>query len=339
MATVLAGDIGGTYIRYQLYHCTPNEDILIKSETILSQNYKSNVFLSLQEFLQDQPVPEVAVLGFCGMIKNNKIVACVQYGTSFDPDAAAEALGIRKIYLLNDLESTGYALFNLSSDEYFILNPGIKDPTGPIVCGSIGTGLGQCYLIHDNKEYNVYSSEGGFQDYAPKSLLDKKFYNFICEKSNRPGSTYCSVVSGGNASIFYHFLRNEFSDEVNTEFDEKFMGNSNSQTKVMMEEGFGKTNALAAKAVDMWLNHLGYLIGNLFVNFLPTGGIFLIGGVISKNYEGIINHSGIIDGYFSGKAEIFHETMRQVPIYVVKPDNLGIRGALAYAKRKVLSSH
>lgn len=338
MPIILIGDISRTHLRYNLFHSTLSEDTLIKSENYLSEDFNFDISLSLQVFLQDQVKPIIAVFGIYGTIINNKIIASDRYGTSFNPDIAAEVLGIPKIIILNDIQSIGYSLLSLSPNEYFIMNRGCQNPTGAILCGSISTGLGQCFLLHNGKEYTALPSEGGFQDYSPKTAIDKKFYDFVCRNYNHQGLTYASLISDNNANVFYHFLREEFNDKVDSEFDEIFMRDQPNQTKIMIEAGFNKKNSLAAQGVKMWLNHVGYYLANIFVSFLPSGGFYLLGGMISKNYESIIKHSGIREGFYCGRANILHKSMKEVPIYIVKTDDLGTRGALVYAKRKVFNS-
>ncbi|OMJ92898.1 hypothetical protein SteCoe_4233 [Stentor coeruleus] len=338
MSIILIGDISTTHIRYSLFHITEIEDSLIKSENYPSDDFNLDILLTIQVFLQDQPRPIIAVFSICGIIINNKILANDRYGTGFDPDVAAEVLGISKIYLLNDFQNIGYAVTKLSSNEFFVMNRGCQNPTGIILCVSIGTGIGQCFLLHNGKDYNVLPSEGGHQDYSPKTAVDKKFYDFVCRNYTKLSLTYSSLINEQNANMFYHFLREEYTDKVNSNFDEIFMRDQSNQTKIMIEAGFNKKDVLAAQGVKMWLNHVGYYLANLFMNFLPSGGFYLLGETISKNYERIIKHSGIREGFYCGRANILHKTMKEVPIYIVKSENLGTRGAMVYTKHILFNS-
>lgn len=335
MKKVLIGDFGGTNIRLQLYG-VHGADIIEKTDFFFTDEYRSCPVDCIKVFLSGLPVPDIAVFGVTGIVKNNKILASFAYGTdTLSGNIISEATGIPEVYLLNDLEVSGYGICSLSPSETHEINGGVIEETGPIVGVSIGTGVGTCYLIHNQHNYFVFPAEGGSQDYTPKTHQDKKLYLYLSERYNKPGINYNSMLAGSCCHILYEFLREENPELVNPEFDQIFMESDKEKTKIMMQAGFGKKDELAKNAVEIWEKAVGSLLSNMYLNFIPTGGIYLYGGVIAKNYEEIIRSKTIRMGFYMGRSNIFHKAMKKIPIFVVNPEEIGLRGALFYAKQKL----
>ena len=336
MSHILIGDIGGTNIRYQLCYIADNTNNVLKVYNYPASEYKTNLIGSMIDFLQDQPLPDLAVFGITGNVRKNKIIVSYQYGSGLDNIAISKATGISRVYILNDLEASGYGIMTLKDDEAIEINNGHKEDNEPIVCVSIGTGLGQCYLTHSGSNYIVFPAEGGFQEFSPKTDEDRKLYNYIRDRLQKNDLSYFRFLSGCTSQYIYEYLREEYSDLIAKEFDDLFMtSEKDMKTKLVMEAGFSSANPLAIKAVEIWQRILGNLLSNIFVNFLPHGGIYVIGGVISKNHENLLKNNLIIEGYYSSKTKVLRESMHDIPIYIVKSDDLGIRGCLYYAKQQL----
>ena len=336
MSLVLTGDLGGTNIRYKLTEITPQSDTVLKSYVYPTSAYRGNIIGSIKEFLIDQPLPKMAVLGISGIVNKNKVTASLAFGSGLDNHKITAETGIPIVFILNDLEAFGYGILSLTDQNFVEINNGHKDNNGPIVCLSVGTGVGQCYLLKDNDYYKVYPSEGGFQDYSPKSQIEKKIYDRISEKYKIDGLTYSSL-SGSTSSGIYLILREENKELINKEFDGIFMNDEKNRFKYMMEAGFNHSDQLAIDAVDIWQNILGHLIGNVAVNFLPLGGIYVGGAAIGKNFEDVVYSRKIIEGLYNGSTPVLHHIIHKIPIYIINSGDLEINGTLNFAKQKLAS--
>ena len=77
-------------------------------------------------------------------------------------------------------------------------------------------------------------------------------------------------------------------------------------------------------------------MGNLFMNFIPTRFIYLFGGVVIKNFEGIVEGNEVREGFFCGRTkELYESIMSSIPIFVVRSKDLGLRGSLVLVKNKL----
>jgi glucokinase len=332
MTLVFLGDIGGTNIRYQLVQITETSSIIIKSEEYLAAKYKKSLIPSMQMFLQGEETPLIGVVGITGVVKNHKLIISYSYEMGLDNAEISEATGIPDVYILNDLEAYGYGISSLKEDEVVNINHGVTN-TGNKVCIAIGTGLGQSYIVEFENTTKVFASEGGFQDYCPKSSEEVSLYEYMSKNHNRVELYYGYLITGVSSNVLYSFLSEKYPDLVDSDFDSEFKNSGREKTKIMMQAGFAKTNQLAVRAVEMWQKILGNMIGNVACNFLPEGGIYVGGGVVSKNFEGLLESDNIISGYYSGKPSFMKEALSQIPVYLIKPDGLGIRGALEYSRQ------
>ena len=104
MTLILAGDLGGTNIRYKLIQTNNSSETVLKSLVYSTLNYRDNLITSIKDFLSDQQLPQIAVLGISGIIKNNKIKASLAFGPGLDDIRISEETGIPKVFLINDLE-------------------------------------------------------------------------------------------------------------------------------------------------------------------------------------------------------------------------------------------
>lgn len=343
---VLAGDIGGTNIRFNLFRSTQDHDELIKSGSFESKYYKynepvniytelenKNLVSSIYEFLIDQPTPTIAVLCICGVVNDNKVVASCSYGDYLTNTLISDTLNIPEVYILNDVEGAGYGIFTLTPDEYTELNNGSKNENGPIVCMSIGTGVGQCFITKSKSTYVVHSTEGGFQDMSPKCQEDLELYLHYTKAQKSFQFSHSKFISGNKIQNIYKWLRDKFPEVKGEEFDLEFENNPELRAKLIFEKGNDGSDELSKRTLEVWERIVGYYLGNVFVNFMPSGGIYIIGGLISKNYSNLLNPRCMIAGYYQGVSKILHEAMTRIPIYIVKIDGLAIRGALFYARQ------
>ena len=74
---------------------------------------------------------------------------------------------------MNDFVGVGYGLLALKPHELEVVHAGSGiNATGPKAVIGAGTGLGECFMTHNGKNYDVYPAEGGHADFAPRNQLE-----------------------------------------------------------------------------------------------------------------------------------------------------------------------
>src|SRR5207253_934693 len=89
----------------------------------------------------------------------------------------------------------------------------------------------------------------------------------------------------------------------------------------------GATENGARAVVNIYLELLGVEAANLALKAGATGGIFLAGGIVQKLHT-LIAGSGFCEG-FADKGR-FAGWMREIPVFAVTTDDLGLRGCVEY---------
>ena len=346
---IMVGDLGGTNLRYSLYRSTPSSDTEIKSESFNSRDFRhnesiedpnsssQNLITSMQMFLRNLPTPEIIVLAIAGVVRDNNLVASCAFGTWLTHSEISEKLGIKIVVLLNDLQGTGYGVLTLLPTEYKEINhvdPSTYSKTAVKACGSLGTGVGQCYLVK-SQYYQALASEGGFIDFSPRLEEDRYLFQFGQEYRDSISLGYSSFISGNGIPLIYEWVKHSYPELLNTEIDLKINTSHESQSKLILESGYQGLCEVCKKTCQVWERIVGYFLSNMFATYLPYGGIYLAGGVISKNFENFNSSGTATEGFYLGKGEVLHEEMRRVPIFIVKAADLALRGCLLHAKQLV----
>ena len=342
MAICVLSDIGGTNARFVLANISEAGYEKLKSETLRPQDF--GTFKDcLGEFLKEQPTPKYAVIGAAGSIFEGS-VRFVNTGWPVASEREIEEVfGIEHVKFLNDFVVAGYGVIELQESDLIQVNQGttctakaVKAVLGP------GTGLGECFLTWNGSHYDAWPSEGGHSDFVPKEDLDWKYAKYMTRKVEEAESEFKQFkpmrgvsneicFAGVGAHHLYYFLKEEFPDLLDPEFDQFFEAEPRDRLKNIMEYGFSGKNELCVRAVEMWLKFLAYETGNMVCKTLPYGGVYIIGGVVMKNAENIANSQVFKEALFSKPPHIC-EIIRNCPVYVVTNEEVGFLGTIRYAK-------
>src|SRR5215468_1234183 len=121
-----------------------------------------------------------------------------------EPDLA-RALGMRRVWLINDLVATAAAIPLLSPDQLVVVQAGEPLLGGAIAVLAPGTGLGEAFLTFDGARYRPQPSEGGHSTFAPASELELELLRHLWRQFEHVSVE--SVASGIGIPNVYEFLR------------------------------------------------------------------------------------------------------------------------------------
>lgn len=364
---IIAGDIGGTNSRFSLHvpgradpllvHIYPNEEAL---ETA-SDYHHATLLPYLQKCLAEvdewkaagdetallSSVQVVACLAIAGPVRtdNTVFVTNMRGGTSIDGNeierCADGLLGlVVRCKLVNDFVGQGYGALDLDlSRECVELVPGSTakiDDLGPKVCVGAGTGLGECFLTKSSLRpelgYECYPSEGGHVDFVPRNALEVELLDHLKAKFGCPNRVSVErVVSGRGLANVYEFLAQKFPERVDASIHEEFLGAGDQQGRVVGVNS-GREGSLTAQAAEIMMGAYGAEVGNASLKFIPTGGMYVTGGLTPKNI-GLIRgtDSPFMKAYLDkGRLNPLLDT---VPLFAVMTEDIGLRGARVCAER------
>ncbi len=346
MAVILAGDIGGTKTILRLVDTSAPE---ASFHTLYDKRYPSRDFADLvpmvQQFLAtaaqelgNAPVPQKACFAIAGPVVNN--TAKLTNLTWFlDAKRLEQELGIALISLINDFAAVGYGVLGLDASDLYTLQTGIPQPAAPIAVIGAGTGLGQGFLIHQLDMYQVFGSEGGHVDFAPRSELEFQLLKYLLDKHDIQRVSAERVVSGQGIVAIYQFLRDHSRASESVDVGqvvrtwEQESGRSEKTVDpaaAIATAALEKRDRLCEQTMQMFVLAYGAEAGNLALKLLPYGGLYVAGGIAPKILP-LIQEGSFLEA-FTDKGRV-SSLLKSVPVHVVLNSQVGLLGAAICAAR------
>lgn len=270
MKRILAADIGGTHARFG--HFRLSEDLhLTKMETQwLSTEESLNLpdlleRLSGSSFSLPPEAADIVVIGVAGPIQAGGTY-CNPPNIPWDIDLLRDknALGYLKLSLINDFTAQAYgcrSLHVLKNLDNII--PGTLDPGLPQGIIGPGTGLGKTTLLPlGSSKFTTVASEGGHATFPFVGEEEFKLQKFILQKTRETYVRGDKVLSGSGLRFIHEFLSGE-----------RFAG-----SEVLDMIGRGQ----AKETLSFFAKLLGRACRDFALDVMAEGGIFLCGGLISR---------------------------------------------------------
>ena len=353
---ILAGDIGGTNSRLTLLKISANEDDeqeLIENKYFLSFNFQ-NVYELLTQFLKPYKgtpnYPRYAVFGVPGPIKNNTVLQFtnVIHWNSINGEELAKTMGIEKIVFLNDFVANGFGIQTKMKEDvdYVIINDKPIDANGPKATLGPGTGLGVGYLTkkEGDKYYLVCGAEGSHSDFAPVNEQQFQYMLFL-QKYYHVDHISTERATCGQAIIpIYKFFCQGKRDEIPPHDEELFKevkgfeGTTNSDAQIqinnkIVSKGLNKECELCEKTLNFFMELYGQAAGNISLMYLPSGGLYLLGG-LSVAFQDLIINTDVWKNAFKAKGRL-SSVLENTPVILIKVHDLGMRGSTEYCRRLI----
>lgn len=341
MTLLLAGDIGGTKTILRLVETSEASPTL---HNIYEESYRSGDFPDLvpmvQQFLlkANTSTPQKACFAIAGPVVNNT-AKLTNLAWFLDTERLAQELGIASISLINDFAAVGYGILGLSPDDVMTLQVGKQKPEAPIAIIGAGTGLGQGFLMKQGNHYQVFPSEGGHADFAPRSELEFQLMKYLLDKHDIQRVSVERVVSGLGIVSIYQFLRDrkhavespEIAKIVRTwEQEAGQQEKSVDPGAAIGKAAVQKSDRLCEQTLQLFVDAYGAEAGNLALKLLPYGGLYIAGGIAPKILPLIQNGNFLLN--FSQKGRM-RPILEEIPVYIILNPQVGLIGAALCAAR------
>jgi glucokinase len=340
--TVLAGDIGGTNSRFALYEATPGA----VPRPLFERTYPSGSHHSLDdiadEFLSAAGEKlegrvgrgkgiRAACIGIAGPVENN-ICKATNLPWTVDGRSLATRLGVERVRLVNDFHAAALGVTAVGSDWLAPLGGSPPVRRGPIAVLGAGTGLGAAFLFWSTAEngYQVFASEGGHMDFAPRTPLEVGLLQYL---ANKYGRVSCErVLSGRGLVDVFSFLSLEPGCRVlirpETSAALAAPTSKNDPSAVISERGLSGADPICEMSLALFCSVLGAVAGNLALAILPTGGVFVAGGIAPRLLSYL--QKGLFREAFDRKGRL-HTLLEHLPAFVVTHPHIGLVGAATAA--------
>jgi glucokinase len=321
----LVGDVGGTKVLLGLLR--PGRAVCKPSQV---RTFESRSFDSLAQLVEaflhgaggDRPT--LGLLAVAGPVIDRR-ARITNLPWTIDAVEIADALSLRRIDLINDLEALAWAVPALSGDDLAVLRPGKREKTGTVALLAPGTGLGEAYLTWVDGRYVAHPSEGGHADFAPANERQSRLLSFLWEEYEHVSVE--RIASGIGLPNLHRFVRS-IEEVAEAPEVESVLAAAEDPTPVIIDAAMEGRSPACVEAVRLFVEILAAEAGNLALKLLASGGVFLGGGIPPRILPFL--RSSAFDDALLRKGR-FTDFVERTPISVIL-DPLGVlRGAAVRA--------
>ena len=329
---ILAGDLGGTNFRVGVFLKTNDDNDDSEMERLHFRKFQSAnhhsledmVRLFLSEITLESPL-QAACFGVPGPNIAGIVVAS-NLSWKIDTHALPQLLGIQRVAVLNDLESTAYGLSALGTTDLATLQAGRGSNVGNQCVIAPGTGLGEAGLFWDGKRHHPWACEGGHADFAPTDDLQRDLLDYLRRDYGRV--SYERVVSGMGIANIYRFLRNTNKGIENPAVAQEML--EEDPAAVIDRHSQDGSCDICRTTMDLFTQALGSEASNMALKTMSIGGVFLAGGIPPKLLP-LLRRPLFLESFLSkGRLRSVLETM---PLHVVLNDETALLGSALRAFR------
>ena len=336
----LACDLGGTKVLLGIFEKDFNTDSL---KLILKKKYVSSewdsIDLILEDFLKNECTninyPSSACFAVAGPISNNN-AEIINLSWNISGNGLKKKFKFKSCELVNDFAVQIYGIPFLKKSQYSTIQNGAPSAGGNKDLHAIvgaGTGLGIAKGIISGSKVKVLASEGGHVEYSPKSDLEWELKNWLKYSLKVERVSRERIISGTGLSRIAEwrlskpdaknhplqkFLKElKISDNLRNELPQQICHLSNKGDKIMIQ------------VERMWLDAYASLLGDIALQELCFGGLWISGGTAPKHF--INFKSGLFMKQFSDKGRL-KDILKNVPVNVILDEEFGLFSAACRAK-------
>lgn len=324
---LLAGDIGGTKCHLAL--CSINGAIAFE-QRYPSRDYArfdilASDFLSAAVFaLGEEARPRVAAFAVAGPVHDD-VCHTTNLPWRIDARELETTLAVPRARLVNDFTAQALSLDGLGEGERARLHGGERVSGGPCAILGAGTGLGEAVRVETPAGPIILPSEGGHADFAPVDERQVALWRALCVQHGHV--SYERVLSGAGLVAIHKFLCESGRGAAPPEVVEAMR--QGDPAAVISEWALSNRDATCADALELFCELYGQEAGNLALKVLPSGGVYLCGGIAPKILPRL--QGGAFERGYLNKGRMAGLVAR-FPVFVVTHPASGLLGAAMAAR-------
>jgi glucokinase len=322
---ILAGDIGGTKTVLALY----SKERGIAAGPLHETRYVSADQRSLEaiiaDFLTDTGAkPSAASFGVAGPVQGRR-ANITNLPWRIDADSIADHFSIAQVFLLNDLQAIATAVPHLTAQDLHTLHPGQAVDNGNRAVIAPGTGLGIASLVWDGGRYLAQATEAGHTSFAPRNSDQSALLVFLQQRYGHV--SFERVCSGKYLPGIYDFLVARGDLPVPAWLDEQ-LAQADDRTPIIVQAAQQTTQQkrpdICVATLDIFVQTLGTVVGNMALSVLAGGGLYLGGGIPPRILERLQQPDFLAAAHDKGR---FQALVAAMPVHVILDPKVALHGA------------
>ncbi|WP_306601703.1 glucokinase [Geothrix sp. 21YS21S-2] len=334
---VLAADVGGTNLTLALLAGSPGRVRMLR-KAAFSTAAATSLLGPLRSFLDGCAglgPPVAFCVSAAGQVQDGRI-QLTNAAWDIDGPALEAELGI-PVMLVNDFTAVaqGVLLLDPADREQLLPLPHgsspepAPDPQGTVLVVGAGTGLGVGFITRGTDGPRVHPSEGGHIGLPMTGPETLELWEHLSRKYPGPPGAE-TAVSGPGIAALHRFLAESG----------RFPATPASAAILALPEAL-RPGAIAAepgdpacrRAMELFVELYARVCAELCVAFLPTGGIFLAGGIASKNAGLLLDGRRFMSAFDRNYREHLDGITRATPVHIVRDYDVSLYGAADTALR------
>jgi glucokinase len=323
---LLAGDIGGTKTLLGLFDAVPARPRPLATRAFGTLDHP-DLQTIITEFLKTDEASaarathgaiESACFGVAGPIVD-ETVKVTNVPWFVDARRVAAALGVPRVWLLNDLEALAHAVPVLRESEMHALQEGEAIRGGNVGLIAAGTGLGQALLHNVDGRFLPSASEAGHADFAART---EREIALTRDLTARYGRADVEHVVSGRGVVNIHRVAHQQPCTAGIDLE------SPDAPAAISAAAMERRCAGCVETLDMFVEAYGAEAGNLALRVVSTGGMFVGGGIAPKILP--LLTTGVFMRAFRAKPPL-DPMLSRMPVKVILNAESGLLGAAVYA--------
>lgn len=323
--TFLAGDLGGTKTLLSIYgQC---DGVL---QPLFSQRYVSGEWPSLEAMLKGflakvpdtLPRPSTSCVAVAGPVRGGS-AKLTNLPWELSEHSLCEATGLVKLELVNDFAVLIHGLPHFTATQQVILQAGEGNPAEttvpeqPVAILGAGTGLGMARGIPGQGGWMALASEGGHREFAPRTDAEWSLACWLKADLDLHRLSVERVVSGTGLG---HVMRWRLQQPDGAGHQLRAAADAWRSLPVdatdyrdlpaLVGQAAQAGDPVARSALDLWLGAYGSAAGDLALQELCTGGLWIGGGTAAKQIQGLQSAAFLEPMRSKGRFRPFIERLR-----------------------------
>ena len=328
---VLAADVGGTNLNLALLAPEGGRFRLLRKARYSTQ-VEHSLLGPIRRFLAESPQlrPGMACLSGAGPVLGRRI-PLTNAPWDIDGDALELALGL-PVHLVNDFIalSCGVLQLDLADPLQVTALPHgdgslpAADPGGLALVVGAGTGLGVGFVVHTPAGPRAFPSEGGHIGLPVFDEDSLALWRHLNAGLPGPPGAEMAVSGLGLATLFRFLLDTRRTPWTPLASAILALPDAEQPEAIARQAG---ADPACGRAMALFVDFYARVCAELCAVFLPTGGLFLAGGIASKNRELFLAQGRFMTQFERNYRAHLDILARATPVYLVHDYDLSLYGA------------
>jgi glucokinase len=327
--------VGGTNLNLALLTREGSRYRLLRKARFSTQQERS-LLGPIQGFLAGEPSlrPGRACFSGAGPVLDRRLHLT---NAPWDIDAAAleRELGI-PVHLVNDFIALSCGVIQLDLADALQVTPlphgdgslPPADPQGLALVVGAGTGLGVGFVVHTPQGPCAFPSEGGHIGLPVFDEESLALWQHL--RKGLPGPPGAEMaVSGHGLAVIFRFLLDSRRAPWTPAASAILSLPDADQPAAISDQA--AVDPVCGRAMALFVDLFARVCAELCAVFLPTGGLFLAGGIVIKNRDYLLANGRFMASFERNYRSHLNQLTRATPVYLVHDYDLSLFGAASAA--------